>query len=368
MSTKNNFSTITSLLSKKAKDILLLKGTEIIKQIGKDAIKGVIFDVLCGKNIRDSTEILTRRRLATLNAGMLAMFVKGVSNSDKFIKSFPPIASDALKKRQKKEDKMILQWMLGLTEKAYQNILREKPEALDEYREKFVKTCEEVIKNCEDEYGCLDGKIELNSEIKAELNWQFLIYFMNTIGAQTLAIRGAEKSMYGKLFEKLIIGTLLTILGFEFTTPDKAKKLNRIFWLASKGEKRESDATLLFEAGKGVRFDIGFIGPGNPEISLDKVSRFEREMEFGRSKWYMATFIIVDRIGKGSNIIHLAKKIKGTIIQMSMGYWPKLVAIKLNEAFGFKHELIKMPTENLADYLREKIMEIQIDKFLNIDN
>ena len=36
-------------------------------------------------------------------------------------------------------------------------------------------------------------------------------------------------------------------------------------------------ASALIKAGHGVRFDIGFIGRRNPEISLDEVSRFERE-------------------------------------------------------------------------------------------
>jgi hypothetical protein len=84
----------------------------------------------------------------------------------------------------------------------------------------------------------------------------------------------------------------LHILGFEYVTPPP-HKTSRVFWLSSREERRESDATLLYEAGKGVRFDIGFIGRGNPEISLDKVSRFEREISLGRiwlrSSWLIAS-------------------------------------------------------------------------------
>jgi len=228
MHKKNNFLNLTSLMPESAKKLLKTKGTQLIKQIGEDAIKGVIFDVLCGKNIRDSTEILTRRRIATLNAAMLVTFIKGSSHLENFLGNFPKLASDGLKEKQSKEDKMILQWMLGLTEKAYQNILRDNPDALDEYREKFINVSEEVIKNCKKEYGNLEGYVELSSEEFAKLDWKFLVYFVNTIGAQTLAIRGSEKSMYGKLFEKLILGTLLTILGFEYTIPGKANKIKRI--------------------------------------------------------------------------------------------------------------------------------------------
>ena len=110
------------------------------------------------------------------------------------------------------------------------------------------------------------------------IDWDTILQIMTSIGAQTLAIRGSEKSTYGKLYERLILGVLLEILGFKLVNRENIKNPKKVFWLSSRDEKRESDATLLFEAGKGVRFDIGFIGRGNPEISLDKVSRFEREI------------------------------------------------------------------------------------------
>ena len=173
-----------------------------------------------------------------------------------------------------------------------------------------------------------------------------MTYLLNTIGAQTLAIRGSEKSAYGKLFEKLVLGALLCLLGFKYVTPPP-EEFKGVFWLSSREQKRESDATLLYDKGKGVRFDIGFIGRGNPEISLDKVTRFEREISFGRSShFYMATIILVDRIGKNSRIEQLAQVIGGNIVQMSASYWPQQVARVLHEALGFEHELVdKAPLE-----------------------
>src|SRR5690606_14779641 len=103
------------------------------------------------------------------------------------------------------------------------------------------------------------------------INWLFMIYLLNTIGSQTLTIRGSDKSTYGKLFEKLVLGSLLHVMGFDFQKSGELENPNRVFWLSSNDDDRESDATLLYEAGKGVRFDIGFIGRGNTEISLDKV-------------------------------------------------------------------------------------------------
>jgi len=141
-----------------------------------------------------------------------------------------------------------------------------------------------------------------------------------------------------------------------------------VFWLSSRGERRESDATLIYEAGKGVRFDIGFIGRGNPEISLDKVSRFEREISLGRSTWYLSTIIIVDRIGANSRIQQLAEAIDGTIIQMSMGYWPQQVARELSRVLGYRHELVRMKQAEIGQYLRDKMDKVPLEELLGFDD
>jgi len=72
---------------------------------------------------------------------------------------------------------------------------------------------------------------------------------LNTVGSQTLTIRGSDKSTNGKLFEKLVLGSLLSILGFTYETTQKIGE--RVFWLSSQSEKRESDATLIYKIGQG---------------------------------------------------------------------------------------------------------------------
>lgn len=164
-----------------------------------------------------------------------------------------------------------------------------------------------------------------------------------------------------------MLGSLLHILGFKFIQFSETKKLKKIFWLASRGERRESDATLIYDTGKGVRFDIGFIGRGNPEISLDKISRFEREITLGHSKWYMATIILVDRIGEKSRIEQLARKLGGSIIQMSMGYWPQEVAKVLKEALGYRHSLASMSHSEIGSYLKRQIPNVPFEKFIGTE-
>jgi hypothetical protein len=356
---------LSDFLSPAALKLLSASGSRLVQQIGIDVVRGVVYDVLTGRNLRDSTEALTRRRIAALNLALVGMFIKGSAASAEFVQNLPGLASEVLqRKRVAKAERWLAQWVLGLTDKAFQNVLRDDPRGLVEYRDRYLRTCQEIVKEWERDQGTLSGVLEISPGVKAEINWLFLIYLLNAIGAETLAIRGSEKSTYGKLFEKLILGALLHILGFKHVMPEHLEQFRRVFWLSSRGERRESDATLLYEAGRGVRFDIGFIGRGNPEISLDKVSRFEREISLGRSTWYMATIIIVDRIGANSRIERLAREIDGTVIQMSMGYWPQQVARELKRILGYKHKLVDMDQLQIGPYLRTQLNEVPLEDFI----
>lgn len=273
--TKKQLNALTDLISPTDLDLLSASGSQLVKQIGLDVVRGVVLDILTGKNLRDSTEALTRRRIATLNLATMELFIKGSANSEDFVNQLPKISTDILSKGNlSKAERWLAQWIFGLTDKAFQNVLRDDPRAIAEYRDRYIQICDEVIATRKTEKGSLQGEITINGNQKAQINWLWMTYLLNTIGAQTLAIRGSEKSAYGKLFEKLVLGSLLHILGFRHIAPPP-QEYEKVFWLSSRNEKRESDATLLYELGQGVRFDIGFIGRGNPEISLDKVTRFD---------------------------------------------------------------------------------------------
>ncbi len=338
---------IFELIPAESRALISGRGDEVVRRVGLEVIRDIVGDVLCGKNLRDSTEVITRKRLASINAATLVMFIRGEALENGFVQKLPKQAVNRLRQKARGDERQILQWLLGLTTKATQNVLRDDPRHLDKYLSDYIKTCEEVISESNSAYGQLSGSLSISPHEKADINWGFMVELLQTIGAQTLAIRGSEKSTYGKLFEPLILGSLLSILGFEFVQEQEIKHPRKVFWLSSSGEKRESDATALYEAGQGIRFDIGFIGRGNPEISLDKVSRFEREIEIGRSKWFLATIILCDTIGKGSRINQLAERINGNIVQMSMTYWPKEVASVLHEKMGYSHEILKIKNSEI---------------------
>lgn len=356
-----------SLLSPESLGLLTASGTNLIKRIGIDVIRGVVLDVLTGKNIRNSTEILTRRRIAALNLAMLQLFLNGSQQIENFVERLPYIASDILSAgKNKKEERWLAQWILGLTDKGVQNILRDDFQLLSGYRDRYIETCRDLLTQQTLQYGELSGTFNIGTQVQVSINWLFMIYLLNTIGAQTLTIRGSDKSTYGKLFEKLVLGSLLHVLGFEFQAKSDQAISERIFWLSSRDDDRESDATLLYEFGKGVRFDIGFIGRGNTEISLDKVSRYQREIQMGRENWFMATIIIVDRIGERSNIGNLARKLDGTIVQMSAGYWPQRVARLLKEVLDYDHPLIDMDASEIEAYLQGRMQDAPLETFIDL--
>jgi len=260
---------LADLLPTSAKKLLARSGPNLIRNLGIEVIRGIVYDVLTGKNLRDSTELLTRRRIAGLNLGLVKMFLNGTLASADFVEELPRLASDMLQRTGlKKSERWLGQWILGLTDKAFQNVLRDDPKALAAYARRYAEVCREVVEERRKEDGSLSGILQLESGDKAKVDWLFCAYLLNAVGAETLAIRGSEKSAYGKLFEKLVLGSLLYILGFKHISRDKPTKLRNVFWLSSRGERRESDATVLLGAGKGVRFDIGFIGRGKTRRCL----------------------------------------------------------------------------------------------------
>jgi hypothetical protein len=356
---------LTALLSEEALQLLTASGVGLVKRIGVDVIRGVVLDVLMGRNLRSATEILTRRRVAALNLATVRMFVQGSQVIDGFIERLPFLATDVLRTTHvPTEERWLAQWILGLTDKGVQNVLRDDREQLNGYRDRYIEACREIIAQQLQGAGELSGELRLGVDMQVNLNWLFITYLLNTVGAQTLTLRGSDKSTYGKVFEKLVLGSLLHILGFQFQPTGALENPNRTFWLSSVDDKRESDATLLYEVGQGVRFDIGFIGRGNTEISLDKVTRYQREIQLGRQHWYMATLILVDRIGERSKVEALAKEIGGTIIQMSAGFWPQRVAKTLNRVLGYQSPLLQMDQSEVGDYLRAQMQQVPLETFI----
>lgn len=358
---------ITSLMLQEAFELFKLKGTEALSELGKKTVENIITSVLCGENIRSTTETITRGRLTLGNAYLLLMILKGNHKYEDFFNIYLDRASDQLPVRglNTKEDKWILFWLLGLTEKGKQNILRDTyGDGLAEYAQDYDETISTVADDCEARYGAIRGSIELDGYKSLPLSWNTILRLMAVVGAQTLTLRGSDKSRHGKLFEKLILASALHIQGFRFVDRETNTSFDKIFWLSYQDEKRESDATAIYSAGRGMIFDIGFIGRGNPEITLDKVTRFGHQIEYRQRTHTMNTVILVDRIGESSRIVRMAREYNNYVVQMSEKDWMKQMAQIMANEMGKPSPTLDMDTERLHHYIEDKIKAVPVDMFI----
>jgi CfrBI-like restriction endonuclease len=358
------------LFPKEAIDLLEVRGVDLVDKLGEDVVKGIVTDVLTGVNVRSATEALTRRRIAYLNAALLVLFVQA---RDEYDEDFPQGLLDDAKtalttRGLASPEKRVLGWLVGMTKKQIDNVLRADPKAWDDYLRLYAEDLREVAQSVAKLYGSLAGTLELSRFAEPiPVDWLWALYLLQAVGTQERATRGSEKSMYGKFFEKLVLGGVLHVLGLRLVKKLDASDTDQVFWLSERGERRESDATALFGSGKGVRFDIGFIGTGNPEITLDKASRFERQVEIAGKATYMGTIIIVDTIGPRSRVPALAKAAEASVVQMSASYWPRDLGRELAEIVTHYED----PFDGMTDaeceaYIREKMRTAPFHEVLGI--
>lgn len=371
MTTKTKLQ-ISELMPDSGKVLLTGTGKDFVARVGEQLIREAVLGVLCGENLRLQTEYLTRSRISQLSTAIFALYFQGKLRIPDFSSRLLDISLAQLlaAKRSSNADVWPAQWFLGLTGKSVQNVLKSNPKALDEYLARFNESQEVAISRAENEFGKLNGKLGFAKDGKTgdiiELDWRDLLQLMTAIGAQTLTIRGSDKSLYGKLFEKLVLGSVLSILGYKrVDRPKNIDKNSGVFWLSDGSANRESDATLLYKPAAQVRFDIGFIGPGNPEISKDKLSRFSTEPGTFGAKTYTKTFVIVDRLPQTGKTQDAAKSIGADIIQMSMQYWPRNLAHALSNVTHEDYEIASIADAKIRQYLVKKLAEISLLDFLD---
>jgi hypothetical protein len=353
---------IYSAFPDEAKDLLLVRGKDLLDTLGLPALRSVVSQVLCGVNIRSATETLTQKRISLLNAAMLKTYTNlansGLSSDEIVEIAFREIRSP----KATTDEKIVLRWMLGLTSKQVQNVLRSDDSAWKLYVENLRSSIESSADLSSSAYG--NFPLMAKSEKSEDLDWGWGLSLLMAIGSQTLATRGSEKSLYGKFFEKMIMGSVLSVLGFNLS--DESKIGPKSFMLSSTS-KRESDATAIWKIGEGVRFDIGFIGRGNPEITLDKVTRFERDFEISGVKTHLKTIIIVDVVGPRSGIIELAKKVDGVIIQMSATDWVKTLGSELEKALsGFKSPVKSLSHKDYVKFIEQGVAQAPLEEIFKI--
>lgn len=350
-----------------ATPLLLGSGRAFLARLGEEAARSVVEGVLLGENVKSRTEPLTRRRLVQVNGALLAMFVSGMRTEKGFMTNVVSYAERQLNGTPPSEKALRwpAQWVLGLTQKQVQNVLRGgHAEALAAYKELYEDALADASKKCEESFGPIRVRIDQEDGSVVEMGWEDLARVFSAVGASTLAVRGSEKSMYGKLFERLVLGSCLSVLGFDLAAPGKAPQVGE-FWLSDSSDERECDATLLVKPGHVARFDLGFIGKGNPEIVLDKLSRYAREVERDGVKHASSTIVVVDHVPAGGVTMELAARSSTHVVQMSMSMWPRALATILNRSYGLKIPLANADDAAVRRLVSKAMPDVPILQFVS---
>src|SRR5579872_4552988 len=124
-----NNATLASLFPEAGRVFLTGTGKQLVERIGAQTVRRIVLDVLQGENVRDQTEPLTRQRITQISSAVVMMFLKGWSEVDGFSENLSRMAFDQLTRRPRGRhpaDVLPAQWVLGLTEKQVQNVLRDR--------------------------------------------------------------------------------------------------------------------------------------------------------------------------------------------------------------------------------------------------
>ncbi len=207
--------TIGQLFPKDSRLLLTGGGKEFIERVGVEAARQVILSVMQGENIRTQTEPLSRRRIAQVSGAIVALFANGHLQQEDFTRQLSALAIQQIVASKKNDNAAIwpAQWLIGLTGKSVQNVLRSNPESREAYIADFEAAVKEAAEKCQAENGDLEmtlGYVQDAAGRKVKLNWEDITRLTTAIGSATLTIRGSDKSIYGKLFERLILGSFLT--------------------------------------------------------------------------------------------------------------------------------------------------------------
>ncbi len=349
------------------RDLLTATGRDFIERAGEDLVRHATLQVLLGHNVRTQTEPLTRQRIAEIGGALLATFYRASQKDPNFYAHLSQLAQTELRSRDL-SSRWPAQWTLGLTGKGVQNVLRSERSALSAYLGSFEGALDNAARHLGAELGPLRLKLAVGKAAPdgPALDWDQALRILTVIGCAELAVRGSDKSRYGKLFERLVLGSALTLLGFRLTERDDGGASERVFWLSDSSDERECDATAIVAPGVLARFDIGFIGIGNPEIVRDKLSRFAREVERSGRRSSSTTFVIVDRFpdGRGANTREIAEKSGTALIQMSMSLWPRELAKEMQARLRHSHALCKESDADAEKYIRTRMASVDVMSFL----
>src|SRR5215210_1627067 len=127
--------TLDDLFPESGRVLLTGGGREFVERIGVEAIRDSILSVMMGDNIRTQTEPLSRRKIAIVSGALVVLFLRGHLEIGNFTGKLSEMATSQLARRRKRDKATtwIAQWLIGLTQKQFQNVLRSDAEGIKGY-------------------------------------------------------------------------------------------------------------------------------------------------------------------------------------------------------------------------------------------
>ena len=119
--------------------------SDFINMVGEEGVKDIVKKVFLGDNVRDVTEFITQRRLINSYSAMLELYLKTFNLHNDSIKEFIEFIAKDLQKT-KGDAKLLDLWLLGLTKKGLDNIVRTEENIVD-YQFSFESSVNDTVED-----------------------------------------------------------------------------------------------------------------------------------------------------------------------------------------------------------------------------
>ena len=136
--------------------------------------------------------------------------------------------------------------------------------------------------------------------------------------AGSLSKKGGSKSMMGNLLEDPVLFSALRLCGLEFCGRNSVPEDGQFTLdLKAAGEhQRQADAAVRHD-GSLIYFDIGWVNEKNPELTADKMQRFEQMSEADLGN----TIIVISQAAEGGEVRRIADESEASLIVMDGNEW-----------------------------------------------
>lgn len=287
------------------------------------SLRMLTFHLLMGRNYRLITEKNTKDKLLLTYLWLSDIVVEAQNTFGENWQA--ELVNDLIHTRSRTpEQKNLLFWLIGLTAKTSVNLGVATTDI------PIVMT--DLLAHIQTLFNQIGRQDQIND------TWLLLM-----AGSATLNIRGSEKSKIGKVLEKVLIRTILSILGLEE---------NKNFWVNIDRDlevDREADAEIATNRGR-IRVEVGLTSSGNQEVTEDKISRVGRN-----------GIILFDKVGQRTRIYQTADRHSVKLVQIRNNQPLVEIYRHIAPLVGAEVHLIEPPT--LENAIWERITALSDNVF-----